>query len=200
MTILTVFSTSAPYDQRFRSHDPLEIARQIRALGANYERWPARKSLDVGADQASVLAAFQPEIERLKTERGYTTADVVRLYPDHPDRLALRKKFIEEHTHPDDEVRFFVEGGGAFYIHVGDAVFQMICEAGDLLSVPAGVKHWFDTGPLPRFTAIRLFVSPEGWVATFTGDRLSESIPRFDRPVLANAGEVNQSGREQVDG
>ena len=31
----------------------------------------------------------------------------------------MRAKFIDEHTHgDDDEVRFIIRGGGAFYLHV----------------------------------------------------------------------------------
>jgi len=186
MTILTVYSATVPHEPGLRSDDPQEIARHLHALGAGYEQWPTRQALAADADQEAVLAAYQPEIDRLKRERGYTTADVVRLYPEHPDRQALRAKFIEEHTHPDDEVRFFVEGSGAFYIHAGDSVYQIIAEAGDLLSVPAGVEHWFDTGPAPSFTAIRLFVSPAGWVASFTGSPLPGAIPRLDSPSIAS--------------
>src|SRR3546814_6097561 len=86
----------------------------------------------------------------------------------------MRAKFLSEHTHADDEVRFFVEGSGQFYLHMNDRVYVMLCEAGDLISVPAGTRHWFDTGPNPMFTAIRLFVSPDGWVADFTGDPIAD--------------------------
>jgi 1,2-dihydroxy-3-keto-5-methylthiopentene dioxygenase len=54
----------------------------------------------------------------------------------------------------------------------------MLCTTGDLISVPAGMKHWFDMGAAPRFTAIRLFVNPDGWVARFTGDVIADRFPR----------------------
>ena len=47
------------------------------------------------------------------------------------------------------------------------------------MSIPAGTPHWFDMGPEPRFTAIRLFVSPAGWVANYTGAALAEAFPKF---------------------
>jgi 1,2-dihydroxy-3-keto-5-methylthiopentene dioxygenase len=34
-------------------------------------------------------------------------------------------------------------------------------------------------GPEPRFTAIRLFTNPDGWVARFSGSDISERFPRF---------------------
>jgi len=179
MSILTRYQVSTPREVALHTRDNSTISRLLNEAGIRFEQWAVR-TLPEGVDGAGVLAAYQTEIDGLKAAHGYTTADVVRLTSSHPDRDTLRQKFIEEHTHTDDEVRFFVEGSGAFYLHLGDEVLQVVCEAGDLISVPAGTKHWFDMGPTPQFTAIRLFVSPEGWVGHFTGDPLSSAIPRLD--------------------
>ena len=58
---------------------------------------------------------------------------------------------------------------------------QVLCEAGDLISVPANTRHWFDMSAEPYFVAIRLFNNPQGWVATFTGDPVAEQFPRYER-------------------
>jgi 1,2-dihydroxy-3-keto-5-methylthiopentene dioxygenase len=179
MSALTTYKVSTPRKAVLRTRDNHAIARVLSEAGIRFEQWPVRP-LSEGVDSAGVLNAYQAAIDGLNAAEGYTTADVVRLTPNHPDRDALRLKFIEEHTHTDDEVRFFAEGSGAFYLHLGDEVLQVICEAGDLISVPAGTKHWFDMGPTPSFTAIRLFVSPQGWVGHFTGDPLSSAFPRLD--------------------
>lgn len=92
---------------------------------------------------------------------------------------ALREKFLNEHTHGEDEVRFFVEGAGLFCLHIGDEVFQVLCEKNDLISVPAHTPHWFDMGSEPNFTAIRIFDNPEGWIAQFTGDDIASAYPRL---------------------
>ena len=60
------------------------------------------------------------------------------------------------------------------------AVHALECTAGDLIVLPAGTTHWFDTGESPNFTAIRLFITPEGWVARYTGDKIADSIPRYE--------------------
>jgi enolase-phosphatase E1 len=102
---------------------------------------------------------------------------VVSLKPDHPDREALRAKFLNEHTHSDYEVRFFVDGQGLFYIHKAGRVYATLCERGDLISVPADTPHWFDMGPRPDFKCIRLFTTPEGWVARFTESDIAGRFP-----------------------
>ena len=112
-------------------------------------------------------------------EQGYQAVDVVSLNPDHPERAVLRQKFLEEHTHAEDEVRFFVAGQGLFTLHIKDKVYEVLCQQGDLISVPANTRHWFDMSERPYFIAIRLFTNPAGWVANFTGDKIAQRFPRF---------------------
>jgi 1,2-dihydroxy-3-keto-5-methylthiopentene dioxygenase len=69
------------------------------------ERWQADRELDDDADDETIMAAYQSEIDKLVAERGYQTYDVVSMNPDHPDKDDFRKKFLEEHTHSEDEVR-----------------------------------------------------------------------------------------------
>lgn len=182
MTLLTTFLARAPQQVQSQTRDAATIARTLQHAGVRFERWGLR-ALPADADAASILATYQADIDRLKAAGGYTMVDAVRVTPTHPEREAMRQKFIAEHTHADDEVRFFVEGAGAFYLHLGEEVLQVLCEAGDLICVPAGTRHWFDMGPQPNFTAIRLFVSPDGWVGQFTGDPLSSAVPLWNSVV-----------------
>ncbi|MDA3912714.1 acireductone dioxygenase [Oleiagrimonas sp.] len=156
-----------------------EIARALDTVGVRFERWTCDSELQPGASQEQVIAAYRGDIDRLMREGGYTTVDVISLTPDHPDRAALRRKFLEEHTHSEDEVRFFVAGAGQFTLHIDDKVYEVLCEAGDLIGVPDGTRHWFDMSESPRFIAIRLFTNTQGWVAQFTGEDIAQRFPRM---------------------
>ena len=180
MSHLQVFDEGDGTTALLDTTDGETIAAELATIGVRFERWPTRPL----ADAAAILDVYAPEIEKLKAEAGYQSVDVVALAPDHPDRAMLRGKFLSEHTHGEDEVRFFVDGEGLFTLHEAGRVFNMLCTKGDLISVPAGMKHWFDMGPAPRFTAIRLFVNPDGWVASFTGDSIADRFPRHE-PVPA---------------
>ncbi len=161
--------------------EDLEIlADRLAASGIRFARWEASHPLGPDDDQDAILAAYGDEIARLKQEGGYAAADVIRLKPGTPDIEPMRAKFLSEHTHDEDEVRFFVEGSGAFYLRIDGRVHQVICRAGDLIGVPALTRHWFDMGPNPHFTAIRLFTNPEGWVARYTGDPIADRFPRYE--------------------
>ena len=126
-----------------------------------------------------MIAAYRADIDRLMREEGYRAVDVVSLTPDHPDRVALRRTYLAEHRHVEAEVRFFVAGAGQFALHVGDKVYEVLCEAGDLIGVPDGARHWFDMSESPSFVAIRLFTNPAGWVAQFTGDDIATRFPQM---------------------
>ncbi len=181
MTRLIVHSSVDANDVRLDTRDFQVIEAELAALGARIERWTATHPLPPDATPDQILAAYAPEIERLKRERGYTAADVVSIKPANPNWPVLRQKFVQEHVHDDDEVRYFVEGSGAFYLHAGDRIIQVVGEAGDLLSVPKGAPHWFDGGEAGDFTCIRVFTDPAGWVAHYTGDEVWRTFPRFDK-------------------
>jgi 1,2-dihydroxy-3-keto-5-methylthiopentene dioxygenase len=179
MTSLTIYSDETPYAEREALSGLDAIAERLAPTGIRLERWQANAALPDQPSDSEIFAAYEAEIDRLKARGGYQSCDVVHLTPDHPQRAEMRAKFLSEHVHDDDEVRFFVEGAGLFYIRSGGMVHALECTAGDLIVLPAGTRHWFDTGEHPRFTAIRLFTTPDGWVARFTGDPIAQSIPLY---------------------
>ncbi|MBS0237422.1 MAG: acireductone dioxygenase [Proteobacteria bacterium] len=179
MTQLVVYSAADATDVLLDTIDFALIKEELAHTGASIERWKAEEPLSSDSSSEEILTAYKPQIDRLKNERGYTNADVIHVRPGNPNWPALRQKFLSEHTHDEDEVRFFVEGSGAFYLHVGDKVYQIVGTSDDLLSVPRGTKHWFDGGSEGNFTVIRLFNDPSGWIAHYTGDAIAESVPTY---------------------
>ncbi|TAM95326.1 MAG: cupin [Rhodanobacteraceae bacterium] len=180
MSRLRVYDQREPARPLATQFDHAMIARTLGEVGVRFERWDTSKPVAPGASQDEVIAAYRDDIERLKHEKGYRAVDVISLTADHPQKDALRQKFLSEHTHSEDEVRFFVAGQGQFTLHIGARVYDVLCEQGDLIGVPDGTRHWFDMGPNPHFVAIRLFTNPEGWVATFTGEDIAERFPRLE--------------------
>ncbi len=177
---LRVYDDTNPAKPLVDTTNRAEIARILNDAGVIFEQWEASAPLTAASGQDEILAAYRDDIERLKAEGGYTTADVIRVGAQTQNIPALREKFLNEHTHSEDEVRFFVEGAAAFYLRIKGKVYQAICTRGDLISVPANTTHWFDMGPTPEFAAIRVFTNPEGWVANFTGDPIASTFAKFE--------------------
>src|SRR5688500_14452797 len=72
-----------------------EIALELDTIGVRFERWP--------------LHGHEERVAALRAA-GYTTSDTVSVTPDHPERGPMRNKFLAEHRHAEDEVRFFLAG------------------------------------------------------------------------------------------
>lgn len=179
MSQLTIYSDLDPQAPEAVHTEPEQIRAALAAHGVDFARVATLAELDRAADADAVLAAYAPFIEAEKAARGYQVADVIRLARGTPNTAPMRAKFLSEHTHSEDEARLFAEGSGAFYLHLGGKVLVVVCERGDYLRVPAGTRHWFDMGPDPEFTAVRLFTDPAGWVASFTGEAIADRFPRF---------------------
>ena len=185
MSLLSIYPESGPDDSP-AIRDPGRIAAELQEIGVLFERWTAAQRFDPGASQDEIIGAYGASVERLKNLYAFQSADVISMQPDHPQKTEFRERFLNEHTHDEFEVRFFVEGRGLFYLHPDKRVFMVLCEQGDLLSVPAGVKHWFDMGEHPELKCIRLFTNPEGWVANFTGDDIAGRFPTLNTYLAEN--------------
>jgi len=179
MSALTIFTDTEAREPVWHSTDAEAIREQLNAKDVRFERWEANQDLGESPTPETVLNAYQHAIDKLVAEKGYQSWDVISMRADNPQKAVMRTKFLSEHTHGEDEVRFFVEGAGLFCLHLDGKVYQILCEKNDLISVPAGTPHWFDMGSEPNFTAIRIFDNPEGWVARFTGDTIADAYPRL---------------------
>ena len=88
--------------------------------------------------------ATQRRSTELKRERGYIEQDVVALAPSTPNLDTICAKFVDEHYHDDDEVRFVLEGEGIFDIRSrDDRWMRVVVERGDLIVVPKDRHHRF---------------------------------------------------------
>jgi 1,2-dihydroxy-3-keto-5-methylthiopentene dioxygenase len=155
-------------DEKRRLDDPTEINAFLAPFGIRHERWPLEDRVSPDAPPEEILSAYAPEIERLKAQGGYVTADVINVTSQTPNLEAMLDKFRKEHTHSEDEVRFILKGRGLFHIHPKSGpVFAIQVEAGDFFNVPKGTMHWFDLCEDREIRAIRLFQDMSGWTPQY---------------------------------
>lgn len=140
-----------------------------------YEHWDMNKLPEqlrekfnlTEEDKEGILQAFDEDIRSLAERRGYHNWDIVALSDQTPNLEELLKKFEQVHTHTDDEVRAITAGHGIFIVK-GDkdtGYFDIELEAGDVISVPENVPHFFTLMEDRQVVAVRLFIDAEGWVA-----------------------------------
>lgn len=165
MAILTLLDP-----ERIEIKDPKAIKDFMNKRGIIFEQWEASMPLKDSDSQETILKAYEHELGPYMKEHGYVNADVINVNKETPNIEAIRAKFLSEHTHAEDEVRFFVDGEGYFFFHLekSSEVIKLLCEKGDFISVPKGITHWFDLAPKYHVKAIRVFQNPEGWIANYT--------------------------------
>ena len=191
MAIVTV------HDENRSITDVNEIRDFLKPFGIWYEKWDVAGRISEDATNDDVLEAYQPEIDRLKEQGGYVTADVISVNPQTPGLDAMLNKFNREHTHSEDEVRFTVKGQGVFQVHPDNGpVFGIKVESGDLINVPSGTRHWFDLCDDRTIRCIRLFVDPAGWAPHYIeGSSLHEQY----MPVCLGPEFLPPAGDSDVD-
>lgn len=169
------------FDKRGRWGETLvcehRIAGALAALGLRSGRVPVHEDLGEGLE--AVCNVYAAELADLQRVLDVRSIDRITLRPGHFDWPRLRRSFLTEHTHAEAEIRLFLSGTGLFHLRHADGFVGLLCEAGDWVSVPAGMAHTFDGGEQPDFDALRLFGSSEGWVARPTGAR-GPRLPLLD--------------------
>jgi 1,2-dihydroxy-3-keto-5-methylthiopentene dioxygenase len=191
MTLLTIWADDQPSTPTLQTPDREVIAAELAAVGVTYRAFTPVAGVDASATSDDVIAAHQGLVDALIAEHGYTLIDVAQIHPEDSDEwrataAGARAKFLNEHTHDEEEIRYFSSGRGVFYLHMDGRVLAMLCTAGDLISVPELTTHWFDMGTMPDFTAIRFFRTDDGWVGSFTGSDISTRFADADR-LMADA-------------
>ncbi|MET7769666.1 cupin [Nocardia sp. NPDC005366] len=191
MTLLQIMAADNAAEVRVRTTDDATITAELAAHGIAFDRWPVVDEAE-SLTSDELLARYADKVAALNESGRYEHIDIARIHPDDADpqcqatAAGARAKFLDEHRHAEDEVRYFAAGRGCFYLHLGEEVLAVVCEGGDLLAVPAGTPHWFDMGSRPDFIAIRFFEEADGWVGDFTGDRIGASFPTLDELLTAS--------------
>ena len=110
-------------------------------------------------------AAFRAPLDRVKLDRGYVEEDIIELRPSTPNLEAICAKFVDEHRHTDDEVRFVLDGEGIFDIRsLDDHWMRVEVHRGDLIVVPKDRHHRFSLTDQKSIRCVRLFRDTSGWV------------------------------------
>lgn len=163
-----------------------DIQTKLSQVGIDIQSWACPQTLLPQASQEEILAAYSREVEQIMQEYSFKGVDVISMnQASNPIPEAklfeLRNKFLAEHIHADDEVRYFIEGQGLFVVHSSNLVYMILCEQTDFIAVPANTKHWFDMGSNPNFKCIRFFGEETGWIAEYTGDDIASKYPNLDQ-------------------
>jgi len=106
--------------------------------------------------------------------------EVLSVNPEHSQKDELRAGLVDERRHAGKDVRLFVSGRGLLNLRIGEYVYALIGERGDLVSVPAGTPQWFDFGEQPNLVLVRWFENEAAQQVQLSGDETAKAFPGLD--------------------
>ncbi|TPX56853.1 acireductone dioxygenase [Spizellomyces sp. 'palustris'] len=105
------------------------------------------------------LPNYMVHMDEICTERAYKHRDEITISKELlPNYEHLISMFFTEHMHPDEEIRFVVEGSGFFDVRSPNDVWIRIKAApSDLIVLPAGLYHRFTLDASNYIKCVRVF-------------------------------------------
>lgn len=178
LAFYTQFNLQKPYKV---SEDACQFSGDLAEVGVRIEKWPTLAHLPSAPIlEEDILKIYAKEISRVKSEYSYTQVDLATMKPNDAFAISVRGRYLSEHTHEEDEVRFFLAGKVLIYLNINQKIHILECSRGDFVIIPAGVKHWMDIGPKPDFSVIRWFNSKKAFINNFTASFAAEATPRWE--------------------
>lgn len=178
LAFYTQFNLQTPYKV---SEDVAVFSEELAEVGVCFEQWSMLAHLpNTTIVEDDILGIYQAQIEKVKETYGYAQVDVTTLKPSDAFAMSVRGRYLSEHTHEEDEARFFLSGKVLIYLNINHKIHILECGRGDFVIIPAGVKHWMDTGPKPDFSVIRWFNTKNAMNNDFTDSYIAEATPRWE--------------------
>jgi len=71
-----------------------EVREYLAGIGIDYERWESPAELPANDSADQVLSAYGEQVEKLKRQGGYVTADVIDVNADTSSIRTMKTKFV----------------------------------------------------------------------------------------------------------
>ncbi|SDA68103.1 1,2-dihydroxy-3-keto-5-methylthiopentene dioxygenase [Pseudomonas sp. NFPP33] len=154
-----------------------DIASTLAAVGIDYRQMELPAALRPGCEQAEFDAAYGLWLQAFMGKEGHVHQELFNLQRNHPQKLELRARYLDEQVQSSASTWLFLGGFAQLSVHLDGYVYVLQGERGDLLTLPAGTRHWFDLGEEPHLLALRL--SPSEDTPERTGDDIASRFPRL---------------------
>ena len=154
-----------------------DIASTLAAVGIDYRQVELPAELRPGCEQAEFDAACGLWLQALMSMEGHVQQELFNLQRNHPQKLELRARHLDEQAQQSVSAWLFIGGFAQLSLHLDGYVYVLQGERGDLLTLPAGTRHWFDLGEEPHVLALRLSASDEA--PERTGEAIASRFARL---------------------
>ncbi|MDG9757473.1 acireductone dioxygenase [Pseudomonas sediminis] len=166
MSSLAVYQHTSPELPNKILNHAEDIASTLAAAGIDYRQVELPAALRPGCEQAEFDAAYGLWLQAFMGKEGHVQQELFNLQRNHPQKLELRARHLDEQSQSTASAWLFLGGFAQLSLHLEDHVYMLQGEKGDLLSLPAGTRYWFDLGEEPHALVARLSASEDAPVRT----------------------------------
>ncbi|SFP70903.1 1,2-dihydroxy-3-keto-5-methylthiopentene dioxygenase [Ectopseudomonas composti] len=166
MSSLAVYLHTAPELPNKVLNHAEDIASTLATVGIDYRQVALPAALRPGCEQAEFDAAYGLWLQAFMSEEGHVQQELFNLQRNHPQKLELRARHLDEQSQSMASAWLFLGGFAQLSLHLDDHVYMLQGEKGDLLLLPAGTRYWFDLGEEPHALVVRLSASEDAPVCS----------------------------------
>ena len=114
--------------------------------GIQIDKWKSRTQFDRNADKSTIMKAYAHVLDIFMKAYDFKFADLITFSPKAPNEQIQPHGMYTERANTESEVRLVVDGEGVFWFNPGEnePEFAVICEAGEMLMLPPGIRHRID--------------------------------------------------------
>lgn len=177
MGALATFDAAATWNQTHVC-DHL-LSDSLSQLNATWGRWETDPMCSPESTRAALLGSLPAELKPLHRRPEAGAIDLIQLDSHTPGWPELRRTWQRLQARSGLTLHAVLEGTLVVYLQTGDGYLGVLCEAGEWLAIPAGVRHARDAGEAPDLALLMLFASAEDIVSdTGVGD--GPELPSLD--------------------
>lgn len=126
-----------------------DILAALEEAGIGYDSVDLSSGLHAG-DDARLLQQLQGRFS------DYPYTEILRLPPVPAYAAPAGEGGEPEQSCAGVGLRLILQGKGILCLHQGQNLYALGCRPGDLVSIPAGVGHWFRQSAGPECVVVRL--------------------------------------------
>lgn len=177
MGVLATFDAQATWAETHVC-DSLVLGN-LERLGATWGRWNVQTPWAADGSLAGLLDARRMELAQLHQRFGTESVDRIRLLPEAPGWPDRRREWQRLHALDGSVVHWVLEGTLVIYLQTDSGYLGVLCEAGEWLAIPAGLRYARDAGEAPDLDLLVLS-APVGNIRPGTGVEGDPGLPSLD--------------------
>uniref|UniRef100_A0A915J5W8 acireductone dioxygenase (Fe(2+)-requiring) n=1 Tax=Romanomermis culicivorax TaxID=13658 RepID=A0A915J5W8_ROMCU len=140
----------------FMSNDVDDVHLPNKPINGQYIDLGYLKEIGVTYVKFKDSENYRIELKKFCDENGFNYTDECAVTERTPEDKI--KKFIQEHIHSTDQVRYISDGSAFFDVRdLQDRWIRLAVEAGDLIVIPAGMYHRSVNDKKNYLMTIRIF-------------------------------------------